>query len=288
MIFCKFCKALKIKNDFSISYLKAKYPKCRQCCAIYKKQYYIKNKDKIQKYKKKYQIKNAEFLAEKRRIYYQKNKDKINEKNILYKKNNKNKILIYKEFYKNKRAIINKKYEINNKEYRRKYKHQYYIKNKEVLLLKAKTYKTNNKEKIKIYKNNYEKIKRKNSLLVKLRSRVSSSISQMLKSQGSSKFGDSCLKYLKYSIEELKFHLENQFENWMSWENYGLYIRTNWNDNDPKTWTWQIDHIVPQAILPYNSMEDINFHKCWSLENLRPLSSKVNILEGVNRIRHKK
>ena len=45
-----------------------------------------------------------------------------------------------------------------------------------------------------------------------------------------------------------------------------------WNDNDQSTWTWNIDHIIPQSTLPYTSMDDEIFKKCWALENLRPLS----------------
>ena len=51
---------------------------------------------------------------------------------------------------------------------------------------------------------------------------------------------------------------------------------------------WHIDHIIPQSLLPYSSMEDDNFKKCWALSNLRPLSAKQNLLDGANRIRHKK
>lgn len=40
--------------------------------------------------------------------------------------------------------------------------------------------------------------------------------------------------------------------------------------------------------LPYTSMEDENFQKCWALSNLRPLSAKQNNSDGVRRIRHKK
>ncbi len=87
-------------------------------------------------------------------------------------------------------------------------------------------------------------------------------------------------------MSELKIHLENQFEPWMNWNNYGSYISSKWNDNDQLTWTWQIDHIIPQSILQYSSVNDDTFKKCWSLDNLRPLSSKQNILDGLTRIRH--
>ena len=68
----------------------------------------------------------------------------------------------------------------------------------------------------------------------------------------------------------------------MSWSNWGKYDYINWDDNNLSTWTWNIDHIIPQAKLPYDSMEHPNFEKCWILSNLRPLSSKQNLLKSNN------
>ncbi len=107
-----------------------------------------------------------------------------------------------------------------------------------------------------------------------------------LKSSGSTKKGESCLSYLDYSIDELKEYLESQFETWMTWENHGNYDKKTWKDDDLMTWTWQIDHVTPQSDLPYVSMNDENFKKCWSLVNLRPLSAKQNNLDGANKVRH--
>ncbi len=81
-------------------------------------------------------------------------------------------------------------------------------------------------------------------------------------------------------MDELKAYLESQFESWMTWANHGRYDSKTWNDNDISTWTWQIDHIIPQSALPYDSMSHTNFVKCWELSNLRPLSAKANILKG--------
>lgn len=72
----------------------------------------------------------------------------------------------------------------------------------------------------------------------------------------------------------------------MTWNNYGVH-KNFWNDNDSTTWTWNIDHIIPQADLLYTSMEDENFQKCWALNNLRPLSAKINSIDGATRKRHK-
>lgn len=81
--------------------------------------------------------------------------------------------------------------------------------------------------------------------------------------------------------------MEKLFVPWMSWSNYGKYNSKTWDDNDQSTWTWQIDHIIPQSCLPYTSMENDNFKRCWALENLRPYSSKQNFIDGVTKIRHK-
>jgi len=82
-------------------------------------------------------------------------------------------------------------------------------------------------------------------------------------------------------LEDLKKHLESQFEEWMNWDNYGVYRVDGWDDNDSTTWTWQIDHIIPHSSFKYSSMEDEEFKKCWDLSNLRPYSSKQNIIDGV-------
>ena len=74
----------------------------------------------------------------------------------------------------------------------------------------------------------------------------------------------------------------------MNWSNNGVFNSKTWDDNDPTTWTWQLDHIIPQSDLPYTSMEDENFKKCWALNNLRPLSAKINCIDGATRRRHKK
>jgi len=99
-------------------------------------------------------------------------------------------------------------------------------------------------------------------------------VNKWLKRLGSSKKGSSVLYYLGYSIQELKKHLEYQFDPNMTWNNYGTY--------------WHIDHIIPQSDLPYRSMEDDNFKKCWALSNLRPLEAIQNMRDGAKRTRHQK
>ena len=67
------------------------------------------------------------------------------------------------------------------------------------------------------------------------------------------------------TYEEFKTHIESQFENWMTWENKGLY-------NGEFNYGWDIDHIVPLSSAEnYEDLVKLNHYS-----NLRPLCSKVN------------
>jgi hypothetical protein len=162
-----------------------------------------------------------------------------------------------------KAKLLNKRWRENNPNYKKEY-------NKK------------NKEKIDSYRREYE-----SRLYVKIKKRISRAISHALKKQSILKLNP-ILTYLPYTIYELKQHLESQFENWMNWDNWGMYNASIWDDNDVSTWTWQIDHITPQADFLYEKMDDEGFIKCWSLSNLRPYSAKKNCIEGSSKVRHKK
>jgi len=175
---------------------------------------------------------------------------------------------------------------------RKEYDQKYYLQNKEKILKRKKKHYQDNFKKNKVKKtraailqrrNDYYKIKRKTDINFKLRCCISSSINFYL-----DKNKKSYLKYLSYSIEDLRIHLESMFEPWMSWKNHGKYNPKSWNDEDTTTWTWQIDHVIPHSSFKYSSMEDFSFQECWSLSNLRPYSAKDNFLEGVKRLRHPK
>jgi len=84
---------------------------------------------------------------------------------------------------------------------------------------------------------------------------------------------NSCLKGLRnklykedvigYNIKELREHLEKQFDENMSWDNYCKY--------------WWVDHIKPISLFNYKKPEDKEFKECWSLKNLQPMEKIENI-----------
>ena len=106
----------------------------------------------------------------------------------------------------------------------------------------------------------------------RLRNRFRIGIWAALRYWGGNKGGRSILKHLPYTMVELRDHISSLWEPWMTWE--------NWGPLEKGRRTWQIDHVVPQAKLPFKDFSDPNFLACWSLTNLRPLESSLNVSKG--------
>lgn len=164
----------------------------------------------------------------------------------------------YYKKHKDKIKKATKQWNEENKEKKKKIDKIYCDKNKIAIMLKKRI---------------YSKKRRKNDVYYSLKLNVSHSINEALKKSYNSKNGLSCLQFLPYTIQELKEHLEKQFEPWMNWNNHGLLK----NDGVQK---WQIDHIIPHSSFHYESMDCEEFRKCWALENLRPLEAFANRLKG--------
>lgn len=133
-----------------------------------------------------------------------------------------------------------------------------------------------------------EQERRKNDPEFRIRRDVSRVVNLSLKKENGSKNNMSVTKFL--DMEKIKEHLESLFEPWMNWKNQKPYNPKTWDDNDPSTWVWHIDHIIPQLDLPFSEMShdpESNFQKCWALSNIRPLSAKQNLQDGASRVRHK-
>jgi hypothetical protein len=149
------------------------------------------------------------------------------------------------------------------------------VRRAETKKLYMKQWKPANRQHIRDLNNTYLKKRRKTDIVFKLRERIRNEIYSAL---SGGKAGKSHLKYVDWTHAELKVHLESLWEPWMNWDNWGIYNPATFDSNP----TWQIDHIIPRCQLPYISMEDNNFKKCWALNNLRPISSKQNIMNSIN------
>ena len=101
----------------------------------------------------------------------------------------------------------------------------------------------------------------------RLRSYIGAAISRSLKRGG--KQGKSWEACVGYSAGDLRAHLERQFSQGMSWDNYGK---------------WHVDHIIPAASFSYDTADDPEFRACWALTNLRPLWATENIRKSDRRV----
>jgi len=150
-------------------------------------------------YRKQYYLKNKEKRAKLDKEYYEKNKLKRKEKDSQY----------YKE---NREEILEKKKSDSS---RKEYAKTYYQQNKEQRLKYSKTYFSQNKEQ------HYQlrKVKKQKDINFKLHENLRSRLSNALKGR----VKNSTIEELGCSIEEFKIHLEKQFDENMNWENYGPY-----------------------------------------------------------------
>jgi len=86
--------------------------------------------------------------------------------------------------------------------------------------------------------------------------------------QGAVKMGyksASTEKLLGCRPKELRNHLQKQFQDGMTWENYGFY-------------GWHIDHKIPLA--NFNLIKEEEQKKAFHYTNLQPLWAKENIRKG--------
>ncbi len=197
----------------------------------YYREWREKNKDKAATYAKIYNKENKEKLHLGGKVYYQKNKERIGIAKRAY-------------YQKNKERI--RQYRINNKEKISCYIRAY-----------AKTYRENNGNKIRGYHREYIKSHKQTDVNFKLACNLRIRISQALKNNYKSK---STTELLGCSIEELKNWLESQFQEGMSWSNYG---------------EWHLDHVYPCA--KFNLEQPYEQKICFNWFNLSPLWARENI-----------
>ena len=111
------------------------------------------------------------------------------------------------------------------------------------------------------YKRKYQQHLRDTDPTYKLISYFRTAIYQVLKESNVEK-NKHYFDVLQYTPEELITHLELQFKDDMSWDNYG---------------EWHVDHIKPISSFNIVDMGDEEFMKCWSLSNLQPMWGEENI-----------
>jgi hypothetical protein len=145
------------------------------------------------------------------------------------------------------------------REYTKQYSKKYNKENSAILVQKATEYYHKNKDKVRERMRKYEKNKRLENPVFRLSTSMKSNIRQSLLL---GKDGRTWESLVGYTITDLIKHIERKFTNGMSWENYGK---------------WHIDHIIPISAFHFQTYNDLDFKRCWSLSNLQPMWAKENI-----------
>src|SRR5258706_5163456 len=228
LIWCNKC--FKHKEIIYFNILSSNY--CKECMKNKSKEHYentgrIKKKEKYDanpsikiEYQKKYSQENKEAVVARRKAYYEANRERLIAEQIERDK---------KRDPKEKAAY--------GKEYREK-----------------------NRDRLVEQKKQYLK-----KIGPKLSHSISGAINAVLRTNGGSHEGKKYTDLIGYSTAELIAHIEVLFSHpdnltpdgkvWMTWQNRGVYTPKTWNDNDPSTWKWQLDHIKSQSKLKFNSLE---------------------------------
>ena len=258
--------------------------RCKVCQTLKMQTYYQQNKERLLQYQKEYRERTEEETQERYRQWREENKhittkvcsqadcDLAGQPQPLssFHKAAKNKDGLLGLCKKcNKRKV--KKWNTDNRDYRLARSKQWRENNKELKKKRDTAYREQNREKIREYFRSEKHVKRRrernkeyyhNNIHYKLKIRVSSSVRGFLRRGGKTK-GGSTFDHLPYTPQDLKEHIEKQFDEHMTWENWGSY--------------WHLDHIKPQAAFNYDCLAHPDFQKCWALENLRPLKATENL-----------
>jgi len=167
-----------------------------------------------------------------------------------------------KYYQKHRKRILRQR-----KEYRQIYREkmlqrdkEYYQKHRKTKLQYKKEYFQINKKERNQYGKQYRIKRRKIDIKFRLDGVMATNIYNALRKK---KAGRKWESLVGYTLKDLIKRIEFNFDNKMSWNNYGFY--------------WQIDHKKPKSLFRYTEYKDQAFKDCWCLANLQPMEKIENI-----------
>lgn len=146
------------------------------------------------------------------------------------------------------------------KEHQKKYRQSDKYKKGHRLRMRESRKTEKSKEYRRKYSKEYQRNRRKHDLDFKLRCLMRTRLGHII--SGADKSG-SAVSDLGCSITELKVHLENQFQDGMTWENHG---------------EWHIDHIL--SLCSFNLSDREQLLQACNYTNLQPLWAADNLSKG--------
>lgn len=182
-----------------------------------------------------------------------------NKRGMLWKRKNPEKVL------KDRRKWYKNNPEYNNKYYKENFtriienSYKWAKENPEKVLEFSRKHRRENLEKCQKNAREFARKQYKDNPKMKLNHNMRTSIWRALKSN---KNGCHWETLVGYTLGKLKRHLEKQFVEGMTWENYG---------------EWHVDHKIPVSVFNFTKPEHNDFLKCFALCNLQPLWAKDNL-----------
>lgn len=252
---CNKCNIEKPIIDFNI-----KKSMCKLCEKEYKREYYLKNRDKVLKKVLEYRENNKEKVLETSRKYKRNNRQLLRDKAKVYYYEHREELkgtrLEYKREY-------NKKYYEDNKDDLKAKKKQYAKDNADKLKEKRKIYEANNRKKIqethRKYLRGYNKTRKEKDPLFKIIIQVRSLVSASFTRRGYTKRSHT-YEILGTDYNTFYNHLMKTFK-----KNYGY----EWDGKEDV----HIDHIKPLATA---KTEEEIIKLCY-YKNLQLLKAKDNL-----------
>jgi hypothetical protein len=142
----------------------------------------------------------------------------------------------------------------------RAYAKTHWSSNRERINARNRAWRAANSRHVKSHNNAYKKARRAKDILYKLRCYLSTSISAALSEHGF-KRNSRTAAIVGCSFEELRVHIQEQFQPGMDWDNYGK---------------WHIDHRIPISHgLTVSAIERLSH-----FTNLQPMWAKQNQAKG--------
>lgn len=234
---CKVCGETKPLEEFE-KYkrtLDGHTSRCLVCGREYKKQKAIEKYGSVYAEKKRYRDSYKDELKQRKHEDYEARKEQVLAHNKKYYTEHKDEVL-----------IKCKQYRETHSEWKKAYDKKYVEEHPDIILKIKRDYYNRNKD----------------NTFFRIRMNLSGRIVGALR--GRSKYKDT-MSLVGCTLIELRKHLEEQFQEGMSWDNYG-------KDG------WHVDHIRPCASFNLNSPEQQR--ECFHYDNLQPLWAVDNMQKG--------
>lgn len=226
---------------------------CKECVAHRNKMRYLANSESAKENQRKWNANNKDKKKEQARKWYESNRERAYELRKKWVENNPEKA---KECQKKGQI----KYAQTHKTEIRKRRIEKYAEDPAKFRARYSKWKEKDIEKARLL-SRIASQKIRDTPRGTLNDRISAGIRQSLKG---SKAGQKWESLVEYSLNDLKKHIEKQFEQDMTWEKL-------------MAGEIHIDHIIPKSVFNFSDPKHADFKKCWSLKNLRPMWAAENL-----------